>query len=933
GEALRAYAATNEDGYRDKDSLRFKGVADQVVGPVAQALTLQKKTDYVLVAALKSDGTLKPAVRVVGPDGPVAVVVSDGTKTWKTFSARFNSGEATGFALEAAGDVGLISNGPGIKGVSGIDAVQVYLPNEVPTEVKTEDAFVAPGPNVAVGKPYTLSPAPSYGLCADAGDATQLTDGVNSVGYFWAQKTTVGWSGANPVIITLDLGKIEPIAGMSYDTAAGVAGVAWPTNILVMTSDDGKTWGTAGDLISMATKTSAPPPASPYQVHRFATDQMKTHGRFVKLYIEQTPYCFVDEIEVFQGAQALLQEPLGKTVDDPLKLFTDRIVYNGVLWRLRSDLDTARRAIAESKLPEAQKAALHEQAAELVKLVEATPTEIPRNFRTIIPFNETHAKILALYAPLQRARGLAPLTVWTNSRWDMLAPTEAPQKPVATPSLAVDMMPREYRGATFNLTNTTDNALSVTFNLSGLPGGVNPSYVSVREVPFTDTRDRVPIADALPEIRQGGRGYRVSVPAGMTRQVWLDFRPMDVKPGDYQGSIALRSAGAGSPVTIPLALHLSPVAFPARPSIHIGGWDYLETLNGQYDAIPSNTPDFLKVLPANYVETPWATSGAQPTGGTYDPDGRLSGDLNFTSWDRWIGLWPGARLYAVFLSVPDEFAGEPMGTPRFNKMVGDWMTAWVAHMKTQGLKPEQLVLLLWDEPNEGDLSKNETIKQWAKAIKAVQPEVVLFEDPTLAKPQELKDGFWDDVDIICPNLPMFLGADQAFRDFYLNMQKAGKTMWFYSCSGPSKLLDPIAYHRSQFWYAARYGFQGSFYWAFGDEAGGSSWNAYLQKRAQYSPLFVDPSGVTDAKHMAAIREGAQDFEYFVLLKAQIAELQKKGVRTPLVEQAKTLLVQGPASVCDQITAENLMWNVPKDRDMMDKVRVSVLDMLKKLSKL
>ena len=43
-------------------------------------------------------------------------------------------------------------------------------------------------------------------------------------------------------------------------------------------------------------------------------------------------------------------------------------------------------------------------------------------------------------------------------------------------------------------------------------------------------------------------------------------------------------------------------------------------------------------------------------------------------------------------------------------------------------------------------------------------------------------------------------------------------------------------------------------------------------------------------------------------------------------------MNGPASVCDQIKADNLMWAVPKDRDMMDKVRVSVLQMLDKLAK-
>lgn len=932
GEAAKAFLATNEDGYQDKDCLRYKGVADRAVGPVTQSVTLAKNTDYVLVAALKSDGTLKPVVRLMGPAGQLAMVVSDGTKTWKVFSARFNSGEGGGATLEVFGDANLAAHGPALKGVSAVDAVQVYPGSEAPQDM-TPDAFVAPGPNVALGAKYTLSPTPNYGLCADAEDLKQLTDGVYTVGYFWTQKTTVGWSGANPAIITIDLGKVQPINGMSYNTAAGVAGVAWPNGVLVMVSDDGKTWSTVGDLITLATRNTAPPPASPYQIHRFATDQIKTHGRYVKLYVEQTPYSFVDEIEVYQGPQEYLQAPLGPIVDDPMKLFNDRVVYSGVMWRLRTDLDAARRAISESKLPEARKTELQAQAAELAKLVENTPTDIPRSFRTVLPLSPTHERIYALYAPLQRARGLAPLTVWANSRWDMLAPTEAPEKPVPTPSLSVAMMPREYRGAAFNLTNTTDKPLRVTFNVSGLPGGVNPEYVSVREVPSTDTRDRVPIACALPEIRAGGNGYRVTIPSGMTRQIWLDFRPLDVKPGDYKGQIAIRSAGAGGTVNVPLSFRLSAVTFPAMPSIHIGGWDYINTTSGQYDAVPTNTADFLKVLPANYIDTPWATGGVQPGGGKFDPEGRLTNALDFTSWDRWIGLWPGARLYAVFLSVPDSFAGEEMGTPRFNKMVGDWITAWAEHMKTQGLKPSQLVLLLWDEPNEGDLSKVQTIKQWARAINAVQPEVTLFEDPTFKAPQDVKDGFWDDVDIICPNLPMFLSGTQAFRDFYLNMQKSGKTMWFYSCSGPSKLLDPITYHRSQFWYAIRHGFTGSFYWAFGDEAGASSWNAYLQKRAQYSPLYVDPSGLTDAKHMAAIREGAQDFEYFVMLRARVAELEQKGSKSPLVAQAKQLIDQGPASVCDQITDANLSWNVPKDRETMDRVRVQALDLLDKLAKL
>jgi len=60
-----------------------------------------------------------------------------------------------------------------------------------------------------------------------------------------------------------------------------------------------------------------------------------------------------------------------------------------------------------------------------------------------------------------------------------------------------------------------------------------------------------------------------------------------------------------------------------------------------------------------------------------------------------------------------------MGTPRFNRMVGDWISAWVAHMKQQGLKPGQLQLLLVDEPQTPE--QDEIILKWSQAIRAAQP--------------------------------------------------------------------------------------------------------------------------------------------------------------------------------------------------------------------
>lgn len=929
--APKLYQMVDDDGHRDSFSLHYQAAQAGPGGSVTQKLKVSQNTDYVLTAALKSDGTLKPVVRVYAPAQEAVVVslMSDGSRTWKVFSTRFNSGAAEQLAVQLFGDQALVRGTEAVVGHSALDDVQIYPASQAPAELRPANVFTPPGPNVALGKPYTLQPAPSYGYCTDPDDRIQLTDGEYTVGYFWTQKTTVGWNNANPVIITLDLGKLTAIAGMSLNTAGGRAGVAWPTSIMILVSDDGKEWTTAGDLVALGTQQGVPD-SETYAVFRFATDQLKTRGRFVKLFVDNAPYTFMDEIEVYEGPAALLaQAPEGERVSDALTLYNSRRVHNGLMWRLRADLEEARQAINSSRLPAAQKQALLDRANDIAaEFANLLPRDVPADFKTILPLNAIHTRLYALYGPLHRAAGLAPLTAWASGRWDPLAPTARPEKaPPAPPALRVDTMLGETRAAAFNLTNAGERPLRLTVSVTGLPGGINPTYLKVHEVLHTDTRERKPIAAALPEATAAGGGYRITIPAGMTRQVWLAFKPTTVAPGIHQGQVAVQ--GGPAPLRLPLTLRVSALQFPAQPDIHVGGWDYVQG-KGNYEANPDNIPALMKMLTEHYVDTPWGSGSVQPNGVKFDDAGALTA-IAFDGWNEWIGKWPGARLYAAFLSVGKAFHGEPMGTPRFNRMVGEWITAWVKHLETQRLKPEQLVLLLVDEPHNDDMA--EQITHWARAINAAQPKVTLFEDPTFSDPRPVKPEFWTELDIICPNLPMFISRGQDFRDFYTGLQKGGQELWFYSCSGPSKLLDPITYHRIQFWFAARHGAKGSFYWAFGDEAGASSWNAYLQKRFQYSPLFLSPDSVTLAKHMAAIGEGVQDYQYFVMLRQRVAELQQKGVRSPLVAQAEALLTAGPDRVIATVTPANQTWSEPKDREVMDQVRVEVLELLEKLAKL
>ncbi|NPV46223.1 MAG: hypothetical protein HPY69_04670 [Armatimonadetes bacterium] len=926
------YAVVDDDGYSGAHSLRYTARAAGPAEAVTQTIACSANTDYVLTAALKCDGTVRPLVRVFAPDldREAVRIVGRGDDSWQLFVADFNSGAATRLRVELYGDHTILETGQAVVGTSGLDDVQIYAAADVPEAIRPADPFVAPGPNIALGKPYALRPAPNYSYCTDEGDSTQLTDGERTVGYFWVQKTTVGWTRGAPVIITVNLGQVEPIAGVSYNTAAGVAGVAWPSNILVMVSDDGQSWTLAGDLMLLATEQGMPAPDQ-YAVHRFATDALRTRGRYVSFAIDSPQYIFCDEIEVYRGSDELLAvEPPGQRVDDPAKLFQSLRMRNAVVLRLRTDLSAARESITQTQsLDEGTRRQLEARADELAQRITALPSETGADLQTIFPMNELQAEIYALHAPLHRARGLSGVVAWQKGRWDPLEPTEAPAERPPLPELNIAMMRREYRAEAFCVTNCTDEPLTLTVNIVGLPGGRNPSYVKLREVLFTDTREMRPIAAALPEARQSALGYKVSLPAGMTRQLWVELRPLDLDAGEYRGQVTLQTDGSDAGLVVPLTLKLYPLDFPSLPSVSVGGWDYLNG-GGAYDAGSGNMAALIETLTEHYVDTPWGTAAVQPNNVQFGPEGELL-QVSFDNWDEWVGKWPGARHYAVFLAEDRHFYGEVIGTPRFNRMVGEWITAWVEHMDTQGLRPEQLLLLIYDEPGLAEGPANDIIAAWGNAINAAQPGVVVWEDPCYEDPAQVKPAVFAACDALCPNMFHWMNYGKGFQDFYLPQQAAGKDLYFYSCSGPGKLLDPIYYHRAQFWWALQTRARGSFYWAFGDEGGGSSFRAYTQGRTQYSPLFITPTEVVTGKHMEAIREGAQDYEYFGMLRARVAELEQQGVSTPLVVEAKALLQDLPVQVTSRLSSGAATWHQPdKDRDFMDAARLQALEMLARL---
>lgn len=782
-----------------------------------------------------------------------------------------------------------------------------------------------PGENVAATKKYTLFPRPNYRYCTDAGDRTQLTDGQTADQYFWTQRGTVGWQGAQYATITVDLERVEPIAGASFRTAAGKAGVRWPGAVHVLTSDDGKRYRDAGDLVALDHKVNGPSWPEGYAIRRLVTSELRTRGRFVRFLIlpgPGSPYTFVDEVGVFRGPVELLRgEPGGRPVGDAKELFTRWRIECGVRRRFEADVASTEEAIRRAALAdESVKRELQNRLAEAAKQLRSSTVVFDQSFRATLPLNDAHTRLFQIQAELFKERG--PLSACIPATWDPLDPFAPLQTSLAR--IELHTMRGEYRAAALNLLNTTDHPLEVRLHLEGLPGSPTPVYVTLHEVPWTDTVQGRPVAAALPEARRGEKDWRMNLLPGLVSQVWMTFHVTTLPAGEHSGVVVVQSEKTDA-MRISVRLHVYPIDFPHQTALLLGGWSYTDGKD-RYGITPENRQALVEHLKRHFVNAPWAGSGVMMQ---YRFAAAGTVELDTKTFDDWIAEWPDARRYHVFLSVGGTFAGARIGTPQFDRRVGAWISAWVRHLKSQGIASERLGLLLHDEPHEGtDVGP---LVAWARAIRATEPKVLIWEDPTYRDPTKAPPELFEVADVLCPNRPMWLAQGEPFARFYLDQKRQGRELQFYSCSGPARLLDPYSYYRLQAWHCWRGGATGSFFWAFGDNSGASSWNPYLAKAGPYTPLFLDEKTVTAGKHMEAIRESVEDYEYLVMLRKAVERAKAAGRSDAAVSEAETLLKTAADQVLGAEGADRLRWDESKDRTVADTIRIRILEALTSLA--
>ncbi len=910
------WEAVADAGPEARPALAFTGGSGEAVRQTVQFVT--PGVAHRLSANLYSDGTLQPTVRVIEvlTGEALATITAQATEGWQALWQEFTPGSAD-LRLE------IYPHPSTIEGLA-CPAGEARVTDIVLRQTGAAAGMELPdmGENIALGRPYTLEPKPGYSFCTDPGDVTQLTDGEFSEGYFWTQPSTVGWSGVSPRIVTIDLGQDQPIRAISLNTAAGAAGVTWPQSILIFTSLDGQRWHEVGDLVRMHTQREPLPERDLYAVRRIWADDLDTHGAYVKLVIQPDgPYTFSDEIEVFHGDTALLAQALpGEGLVDIAQIMEMRQVLGLIQAQFRRDLNPIGDDIRA--LPQGRRQQFEVRAQQLADAIEAMEPIPMEGFVAILPMTELERDIFRLQADVWRAQGKDDVRLWDMNRWDPLAPNQEPGPGEDGAAVEVSMMQNEYRADVFNITNASERDLRLRLSVVGVPGAPDPDWLSVHEVEHVGTRWFTSVAAALPLADRAGSDWLITVPSGMTRQVWVAINKPQIDAGTYSGAIELRSVG-GFAASVPLRLRIYPLRFPDETTINCGGWTYADA--NTYGVTPENRDELIAHLKEHYVNAPWAT-GSTIMGGSFDDEGNVLTAPDTTRFDDWVALWPDAKNYLVFAAVGASFDGAQMGTQVFANKVGAWARFWSDHMEALGKRPDQLGLLLVDEPHSQE--QYETIVAWARAVKTTAPDLVIWEDPQPPDPEPWVLEMFELADVLCPLRSQYITKPAWYRETLADYQADGKELWFYSANGPARTFDPFSYYLLQAWHAFKIGAKGTNFWAFGDNGGVSCWNEYpAAGNGPYCPTYIDATSVTPAKYMEAIREGIEDYEYLTMLLARNRELVEAGAPDSQTDPALDLLQNGPDRVMAMEQDAQWTWDLEKDRSVQDQVRIELLEAL------
>lgn len=479
---------------------------------------------------------------------------------------------------------------------------------------------------------------------------------------------------------------------------------------------------------------------------------------------------------------------------------------------------------------------------------------------------------------------LAPqhsFAAWAFDPWAYFHPRDTmPEPHRRTQQIDVKLCQNEYESRAINITNFTSSPLNVLVRMRTEAEGFNPAGVlSLRHAVLVPTVRREEVADALPELDSAGilrvAGYE-------TEQLWLTFNANGLDAGEYTLALVLNTVEPDPvEVILPVRMTVHPISMPRPHPLRFCLWAY------DGGDLGTDRPDVLQDLIDHGVTIFFGTAAAAAC----DSEGNLTAPLDFSAHDESVRrLSPHGML--LFLSPQSRVTGAPYLSEPWKRAFVEYLREWVAHMKTLGLDYEDWALYPYDEPSTPFAETTRNLVEVAKVIRAADPNILIYTDPTSGTTMETVDMFTGLIDIWCPSSELL---ERMGDELVPVAKQVGKEVWFYDAAGRAKTLSCLSEYRRRFWFAWNFGLTGVGWWTYAHH-GPSRWEGPNETGDFFATVYDGPRGPVSSKRWEAARDGVEDYEYLHLLRAAIQEARARGVAETELAGAVNLLEARPKAM-------------------------------------
>lgn len=669
----------------------------------------------------------------------------------------------------------------------------------------------------APGAAYTMSPEPNYELTRDPGDATQLTDGQYSQGYFWRNLKTVGWVESGPIQIKLDLGKNKAPSSICINTARGdFAGVSFPLHADVFVRDNlDNPYSYAGDILEGKDLADGS-----YQVRKFCSSAFtKIQGRYLLLVLAPGgQYTFLDEIEI--EATEL------KGVSQSIKPLVKLIESNEI-----ADFLKERHTISRER-------------GTLLK--QARNVGITLDSRTEADLSQLNKEISKRSLEKLNAISSQPLIIWQKDPWSPFNSSNLPSADdliEKNPLLPIDIVAQKVSSTTIVLTNNSASPIHVGLS-SECPGFT----IQLREVKEVLTKKAGPIGDALIPLNVLRLGPAES------RQVWISISSRTSESTTFDCKIVATATESPLSRVIPLRIKNWPLELPTN--LYVNTWGYLDAgpaKGFEAQGIQDMLSHRVNVFVLKSYQLPWPKKGSTAE----------NLQVDYSGLDKMVKMHKGGEkiLFFMFFNHPTWRTlgnNATYGTPAWRALFKAWITDWSTHLAKIGLSPSEFAFYPVDEPATS--LDREVLAEAANIIKQIDRRLQIYTTIDSRFPINQLRPLVKDIDIFQVNINCGTCVSV--------LRPLAKEVWLYSTRG-GKHASPLLEYRAQSWRAFQLKVSGVGFWAYGDTgSSGSAWDDFDGRRPDYAVVYESSGGPLSSKRWEAWREGVDDFGILTLAAAR-----------------------------------------------------------------